>query len=57
MLFCPSAVCLFACPSGSRLLLKEKPPLGRGEGVKGQKKVCAPKISLKFPARLINFIF
>ena len=28
-----------------------------GGGVRGQKKVCVPKISLKFPAPLINYIF
>ena len=30
---------------------------GGGGGVRGQDKACVPKIGLKFPAPLINFIF
>ena len=32
-------------------------PLGMGGWVRGQKTVCAPKVSLKFPEPLIDFIF
>ena len=42
-------------PSKARLLLKEKPP--HGGGGSEAKKVCVPKIGLKFPAPLIIFIF
>ena len=35
-----------------------RPPLGgdRGEGVRGPKKICAPKIDLRFRDPLMNFI-
>ena len=38
-------------------MLEEKKPPPGGGGVRGQKKVHVPKIGLKFPAPLINFIF
>ena len=53
-------VCVGGGGARSRLLLKEKTPRGGGGGVRGQKKLCVlcvPKIGLKFPVPLRNFIF
>ena len=44
-----------------RLLLKDPrrtpPPLFQRPPGQRQKKVCVPKIGLKFPVHLINFVF